>query len=129
MLYTHILLIDDDEDDQEIFLSALHVAACDIACTVQCSALDALQQLAAKRLTPDLIFLDLNMPAMNGQQFLVEIKKHDILRDIPIIILSTSSHAATIELTRELGAMDFITKPDKFNELVAILSTYVCPAE
>lgn len=128
MLYTHILLIDDDEDDQEIFLSALNVAACDVKCSIQCSAVDALHQLANQRLSPDVIFLDLNMPVMNGQQFLVEIKKHEILQAIPIIVLSTSSHSATIALTKELGATDFVTKPDKFNELVAILTTYVCPA-
>ena len=61
------------------------------------------------------------MPLMNGQQFLMQIKKHPDLSDIPIIIFSTSSHKETIKLMKDLGAMDFITKPEDFTDLVKIL--------
>jgi len=62
---------------------------------------------------------------MNGQQFLLEIKKSPELSSIPIIIFSTSAHLPTILLTRELGAQDFITKPDKFDDLVDILRSFL----
>src|SRR6186713_579511 len=117
MRYKNILLVDDDEDDQEIFLTALEKVNNSIHCTALDNATRALHMLLEKELTPDLIFLDLNMPVMNGQQFLTELKKEDLLKDIPVIILSTSSHKATIQLTRDLGALDFISKPDNINAL------------
>lgn len=116
-----VLLIDDDEDDREIFVAALTDAAPNVRSTTKADAADALDQLIRKEITPDLIFLDLNIPRMNGQQFLVEIKKHQDLRHIPVIILSTTSHATTIEIVRELGAHAFITKPGLYDELVALL--------
>jgi CheY-like chemotaxis protein len=121
MLYQNILLIDDDEDDQEIFLTALECTGKPVQCTVLDSARKALSEIASGRVETDLIFLDLNMPLMNGQQFLTEIKKEDKLREIPVIILSTSSSLATIEQVKHLGAHRFFTKPGRFEDLVGIL--------
>lgn len=121
MLYQNILLIDDDEDDQEIFLTALECTGKPIRCTVVDSARKALSQITCGELETDLIFLDLNMPLMNGQQFLTEIKKEKKLSEIPIVILSTSSNAATVTQVKKLGAFHFFTKPDRFEDLVAIL--------
>ena len=123
MQYRKILLIDDDEDDQEIFISALENTAKQVSCLTFKDAREALSKLASKEISPELIFLDLNMPMMDGQQFLTEIKKDEALSDIHIIILSTSSHRGTIQLMKELGAQDFITKPDKFEDLVRILDS------
>jgi CheY-like chemotaxis protein len=117
------MMIDDDDEDQEIFLTALQKVSDSIACITMNNAWEALQKLKTKELQPELIFLDLNMPVMNGQQFLMEIKRDEELNHIPIIISSTSSHGPTIELTKLLGAHDFITKPDKFDDLVHILKT------
>jgi len=121
MKYQNILLIDDDEDDQEIFLSSVKAMGLSIKCTVLYDATEALAKLLAKEIEPDVIFLDLNMPVMNGQQFLVSIKKDLDLKKIPVIIFSTSSHFTTIQLMKELGALHFITKPDKYEDLVNIL--------
>ena len=123
MLYRNILLIDDDEDDQEIFRTALEKVDLGVNCICLNDAREALDKLRSNQLQPDLIFLDLNMPVMNGQQFLMEIKNDDELNYIPVIILSTSSHRTTIELTKELGAMDFYSKPDKFEDLIGILKS------
>jgi CheY-like chemotaxis protein len=123
MQYKKILLIDDDEDDQEIFLTAVTEVSEKTECLAISDATEALEKLSSESISPDVIFLDLNMPVMNGQQFLIEIKKRDRLKDIPVIVFSTSSHKATIELMKDLGAADFITKPDKYDELVKILSS------
>jgi CheY-like chemotaxis protein len=123
MPYQNILLIDDDLDDREIFQAALEKTRLAVQCTALDNAIEALELLRSEQLNPQLIFLDLNMPVMNGQQFLVEIKNDERLSHIPVVILSTSSHRTTIELTKELGAMDFFSKPDKFEDLAGLLSS------
>jgi CheY-like chemotaxis protein len=121
MPYQNILLIDDDIEDQEIFNSALGLVSNGLQCTSLTNAKEALRKLNSHELHPDVIFLDLNMPIMSGQEFLAEIKNIDHLRTIPIIIFSTSSHLGTIAATKALGAINFITKPNRFDELVNIL--------
>jgi CheY-like chemotaxis protein len=123
MPYRNILLIDDDEDDQEIFMTALEKVDSTIYCDRLFDAREALSKLNAQEISPDLIFLDLNMPVMNGQQFLAAIKKIEELKNIPVIILSTSSLQSTKQLTKELGAMDFHSKPENFQDLVKILKS------
>jgi CheY-like chemotaxis protein len=125
MRYKNILLIDDDDDDQEIFLSAVEELSGSVHCIALSGATDALQKLTSKILHPDVIFLDLNMPIMNGQQFLVEIKKNEELKNIPVIIFSTTSHCTTIQHTKKLGAFDFITKPARYDELIKILTAFI----
>lgn len=121
MQYSRVLLIDDDEDDQELFLMAMKEIAASVKCTALGSAQTALRQLETRALTTDLIFLDLNMPIMTGQQFLSELKKNVELNRVPVIILSTSSSTETINETKALGARNFITKPSDFRELKNIL--------
>jgi CheY-like chemotaxis protein len=121
MRFKNLLLIDDDEDDQELFIEAAHEVSADIKVTVLPDAATALEKLSNKSVTADVIFSDLNMPRMTGQQFLLEIKRRPELKDIPVIIFSTSSHSHTMQLVRDFGAHDFITKPGLFNELVATL--------
>jgi len=120
MKYKNILLIDDDEDDCEIFLVAIEKSFGPGNYSTINHAVKALQQLEDNQISPDLIFLDLNMPIMNGIQFLKEIKKHERLRHIPVIIFSTSSQADLINQTKALGAHDFITKPSDFNDFLKI---------
>ena len=125
MVYEDILLIDDDEDDQEIFVNALEKLKRPVTCTVVDSAVEALHRLRTSQLRPDLIFLDLNMPIMSGQQFLQEIKRENEFKNIPVIILSTSSHATTVQHAKALGAMDFFSKPDKFEDLILLLDSVI----
>jgi CheY-like chemotaxis protein len=121
MRFKNLLLIDDDEDDQELFIEAAREISQDIHITVVPDASIALERLKTKTVIADVIFSDLNMPRMNGQQFLMEIKRIPELKSIPVIIFSTSSHSHTIQLVKEFGAHEFITKPGLFNELVSTL--------
>ncbi len=123
MNYTHLLYIDDDEDDQEILSTALEQLAPTLRCTCESEATEALKKLCSNEIEPDVIFLDLNMPVMNGQQFLMNIKKLKNLKNIPVIIFSTSSQQQTIQLMLELGAKRFIPKPATFAELFIVLKT------
>lgn len=121
MPYHSILLIDDDVEDHEIFLSAITSISEKLQCIAFTNAREALGKLVNKDLNPDVIFLDLNMPIMSGQEFLVEVKKREETQHIPIIIFSTSSNPSTIKLTKEMGAIDFITKPNRFDDLIHAL--------
>jgi CheY-like chemotaxis protein len=119
--FNYVMLIDDDEDDREIFLTVIKENASSMVCNVAENGRVALDKLTQEFIKPDLIFLDLNMPRMNGREFLAEIKKFDDLRDIPVIILSTSADSETVSETRKLGAQHFISKPDKFSTWETLL--------
>lgn len=106
-----VFLIDDDDDDREIFEEALNSLEFDVAYQEAADGLEALEKLKNPNFKkPDIIFLDLNMPKMDGRQFLLEIKKCEEFRHIPIIIYSTSSNSRDINFTLENKAAKFITK-------------------
>jgi DNA-binding response OmpR family regulator len=64
-----------------------------------------------------IIFLDLNMPKMNGKQFLAAIKQNKVLSKIPIVIFTTSQREKDSVETINMGASYFLTKPSSFGEL------------
>jgi len=119
--YTSVLLIDDDIDDRMIFGEVLKELAPDIIYHEAINGEDALMKLN-NDLVPDLIFLDLNMPRVDGKQFLAEIQQQAHLKHIPVVIYSTSSHESDKKETRELGASYFLTKPNSLHELTHILT-------
>lgn len=125
------LLIDDDEDDKEIFCIALNEVDPGITCQTAMDGIEALNMLRDPSFVPDYIFLDLNMPLMSGKECLVEIKKRPHLRDIPVIIFSTSASQKDIQDTRDLGAASFITKPPLISALTERLGEVLkaSPAE
>ena len=102
MDYQNVLLIDDDEDDREIFKTAIDKLN-KVKCTYLDSAVEGLKMLKSGKVSPDVIFLDLNMPIMTGQQFLKTIKQLDELKNIPVIIFSTSANPNNIREVRELA--------------------------
>lgn len=120
-----LMLIDDDEDDRYIFLSVLENLQASVICSIATNGQEALDKLIDSNTVPELIFLDLNMPLMDGRQFLCEIKKHVTLKDIPVVILSTSSDRTIVNETKQLGAKDFITKPDRYSEWESALRKYL----
>jgi CheY-like chemotaxis protein len=126
MLQNQLLfLVDDDIDDHEIFKSALAKVDEDLALITATNGYEALEALSAADTLPDYIFVDLNMPRMGGLQFLKEIKQTETLKDIPVIIYTTSSNPGDIAKTKELGAVSFVTKPSRFSELCSFLQTLV----
>lgn len=111
-------IVDDDIDDQELFIEAVREVDTSISCFPVSNCEEALALLVnAKTNLPDMIFLDLNMPRLNGKQCLAELKRHAHLRDIPVIIYSTSSEKRDIDETTRLGAAHFLTKPNRFEDL------------
>jgi CheY-like chemotaxis protein len=121
--FKNILHVDDDVCDHELFHEALKQISDTFHYVPVTDAREALDKLKIRKLNPDIVFLDLNMPKMNGREFLVEFKKCPGLGTIPVYIFSTSAHRETIESMKRLGAKDYITKPDTFGGLVDILSS------
>ena len=122
--YRHLMLIDDDEDDRDFFLQTMKDILPDVVCDTACNGQVALDRLNSSDVRPDLIFLDLNMPLMNGRQFLREITKYQHLTQIPVVILSTSGDAQTVRESIALGARHFITKPDLLQAWEVVLKRF-----
>jgi CheY-like chemotaxis protein len=112
-----ILNVDDDLEDIEIFCDAVREIDPTIVCLVANSAEEALQLLNSGIELPAYIFLDINMPKVDGNTCLREIKKNRRLSHIPVIMYSTYTRKSDIEMYRQLNAL-FLTKQNSYHELV-----------
>jgi CheY-like chemotaxis protein len=118
-----IIYIDDDYEDQEIFKEAIQSIDSNIVCYFYKSAVEAISFLKELAPLPDFVFVDVNMPAMTGKEFLRELKHTARLRPVPIIMFSTTFNPREINEYLQLGAKDFIVKPASFDKLCEILRT------
>lgn len=118
----NVLLVEDSPGDvrlmQEIFREVLTSVRLDVAK----DGLEALgflrrEGVNANAPPPDLILLDLNMPKMDGREFLAVVKKDAALRIIPIVILTTSRDDEDILASYELQASSYLRKPLDFKAL------------
>ena len=117
-----VLLIDDDQDDSELFKEAIEEVNPEISFHHIEDGKQAIRELIDKKtITPDLIFLDINLPRLSGWECLKQFKGEGHLNNIPIIIYSTSSQSKEKETASRLGAAGFITKPDDYLELKSVL--------
>ena len=110
-----ILLVEDDEDDQIFFVSALSELKNATLFDLANNGKAALERLSNTVVMPDLIFTDFQMPQMNGIEFLREIAKNPKWNNIPVIMLSGSNDLR--EQALNLGAKAFITKPNTIGKL------------
>lgn len=117
MINEKILLVDDDEDDQLIFKDALKEISFAPECLIASNGWEGLKILANEKSLPAMIFLDLNMPLMNGGEFLLRIKKHPDYKQIQVVIFSTSNNPADKANMLRMGANLFISKTPDFNQL------------
>lgn len=111
------LLVEDDPDDQEIFMMCLDRLNIDIDCSVSNDGKEAIDKVKDGHYQPDFIFLDLNMPRMDGIECLEKLRNMPSLDKSSIIIYSTTGEKNIILKSRELGANDFIVKPTAIAEL------------
>lgn len=114
-----IILADDDAEDKQILQDAmekLHEEQVLVFADNGEEALDILEKDFSRDALPCLVVLDLNMPRMNGVQTLERIKGSEQLKDIPVIIYSTSINPLEKAKCLALGAHSYITKPISFNE-------------
>ncbi len=120
----YCVLIDDDVDDRDIFSIAIDELTEKIefrSFEGGDIALRSLKETNAR--IPDLIFLDLNMPRMNGKECLALLKSDDKLKVCDVIIYSTSKSPEDKKMAQDLGAKDYIVKPGSITELVTIIES------
>ena len=131
MIPKTFLLVEDDSDDSEMFTEAIVAVDASVRCFSAADGREALNKLTVGAIAPppDLIFLDINMPEMNGWQLLDRLKKDQELQRIPVIMYSTSSHPRDIQNASARGALCFFTKPNSFPHLKKILEIVVSYAK
>ena len=118
----YILLAEDDEDDSIEFSDAFNELGLNLELVTVNDGMALMNYLAmVKGQLPRLIFLDLNMPVKNGFECLHDLKNNKDLRDIPVIVYTTSNSKEDFEKCRELKAHVYITKPNSFTKLKYII--------
>jgi CheY-like chemotaxis protein len=118
-----IFMIDDDADDQEVFSMIIEKVNPLVRCAFADDGVDALQKLKGLKppLLPALIFIDINMPRMDGIECLTKIKKLPDLIDVPVYMYSTSDESFIVTKSLSAGADGFVKKEARPKELEARL--------
>ncbi|MDQ3046916.1 MAG: response regulator, partial [Bacteroidota bacterium] len=118
----HILLIEDDKDDQFLFAEALTELDPSIRLDLADHGMIGCEKLMKGDKLPDMIFLDLNMPKMDGFAFLKWYRSTTYFEKIPVIVFTTSNSAADRMFSVELGASNFITKPVNYLKVIEVIA-------
>ena len=123
-----ILLVEDNPGDVRLTREALRDAKVRNHLTVARDGVEALALLRregryAAVLRPDLILLDLNLPKKGGREVLEEVKRDDALKDIPVVILTTSRAERDIFESYRLHANAYVTKPVDLEQFLNVVHT------
>jgi CheY-like chemotaxis protein len=122
-----VLIAEDDADDRMLTLDAFKRGNLDQELDFVGDGEELIRALRRAGSRPCLVLLDLNMPRMGGMEALREIKTDPLLRDIPVVILTTSRASEDVAQSYGLGANSFITKPvglESYQEMLKSLSKY-----
>ncbi|WP_289659200.1 response regulator [Flavobacterium panacagri] len=125
MKYRNILLVDDDTDDAEIFVTALRTINNKIKYSVENNALEALKKLQNSKLSPDMIFLDYHMPYLDGTEFLKLLRSVKELEKIPVVLYSGHSGTLLKEAVDKFKKVQFLKKHENFRKLTELLNDII----
>jgi CheY-like chemotaxis protein len=118
----HILLADDDEDDRQFFTDAINAISSNYKLSTVRDGEELINQLKENKMElPDFIFLDLNMPYKNGLECLKEIRAMEGMKEVPVLIYSTSINADQVDSSYRCGADRYIQKPTSYDGIVRLL--------
>ncbi|MCD4768697.1 MAG: response regulator [Bacteroidales bacterium] len=112
----HILVIDDSNTNIVLLESLLERNGYSVSSAL--SAREGIETIKDKM--PDLIYLDLVMPELDGLGFLRILRNNDSWKDIPVVILSAISDSEMIKKSRELGVAEYIIKPLNINKIISL---------
>jgi len=118
----NVFLADDDSDDRTFFSDALREIPIQTKISEFNNGVDLMAGLLSNDTEkPDVIFLDLKMPMMDGFECLADIRDLEKYADTPVIIYSTSYHPKEITRLNEMGASLYLQKPSSYNQLKTLL--------
>lgn len=114
----NIFLADDDSDDQDIFSWALKDVCQGCQLFIAHNGEQLIENIQGEDFTsPDIIFLDLNMPGIGGLETLKKLRNNLRAASLPVVIYSTSSDITYVKLARSFGANLYFVKPNDFTKL------------
>lgn len=120
-----ILLVEDCPSDVRLIREALKETSVDIGITVARDGMEALEYLHGTERgvnpRPNLILLDLNLPKKNGREVLVEIKASSKLKQIPVLVMTSSHSDEDVVQAYSLNANCYITKPGDLNQYLSVV--------
>lgn len=127
-----ILLAEDDEADAKIALRAFEKSGASNTIQVVRDGVETLDYLYGrgaftdreKFVKPDLVLLDLNMPRENGFSVITKLKADPAMREIPIVIMSTSRQAGDVLRAYQAGAASFLPKPADYPEFLKLVEVF-----
>ncbi|HGG58727.1 MAG TPA: response regulator [Gammaproteobacteria bacterium] len=117
----HILVVDDSATDQFVVKRLLEEIGHHV--TVANDGREAVD--LAHRIAPDLVFMDVVMPGLNGFQATRELHSAEDTRDIPVIMVTTKDGRADIKWAKRQGASGYIVKPASRSQLVSCINRFV----
>jgi CheY-like chemotaxis protein len=120
----NIILVDDDLDDVLIFRQAINDINKSVNCVELGSGKDLLNYLEIAFYQPRMIFLDYNMPGMNGLECLEQIRNNQKFNDLPVIIYTTYLSAEQRTSCIALGA-SVLLKPNTYSELIEVIESKI----
>jgi CheY-like chemotaxis protein len=118
-----IMIVDDDEDDVALFCEAVEQINPALVCVVAGNGVEALRSLETYARLPACIFLDVNMPLMDGRETLRKIRENPRYAGIQIVMYSTTQDEREINSYRQAG-VDFVVKPNTYSEMFDIIRRY-----
>lgn len=122
-----IILADDDMDDQLIIkeIFSKHSDAVKVLNVLNGEeTLHLLERLQHKHITPCLVILDINMPKMNGRQTLLRLRQDERLKDMPVVLFSTSSTETDKAFAQSHGA-SYVTKPFSYKNMELVVKNFI----
>lgn len=125
MHLSQILLVDDDADDRALFKHCIGRNKISVHLLEAENGLEAIRMLRLNTKQPDIIFLDINMPVMDGYSCLFKIKSDERLKNIPVIMFSTANKIFEETTALQKGALRYIQKPPSLSEFCLIIKTVV----
>ena len=122
-IYMTILLVEDDEDDRNLFIEATKEVDSAITCFSTSDGMEALAYLRDDHNdVPDFIFLDLRLPGLSGEECLIEIKREPRMAKVPVIVYTTSRDVEESVRLKRVGAAHFASKPVSREEVYFMVS-------
>jgi CheY-like chemotaxis protein len=113
-----LMIVDNDADDRMFFREAVEEMGTDFSYLEAINGVDGLEQLRSTTDLPDMIFLDINMPKMDGRELLKELKADPVLKQVKVVMYSTTAIPKDIDFTCKKGAQHFLIKSTDTTKIV-----------